>query len=102
VPDLLAVVIVGVGTYVMRAVFIVSLAKKHIPDVVLTALRHVGPAVLGALIVTLLADAEGDVAVGPAEVAGFLAGGAVAYRTRSQIWTLVAGMAVFWLVRGLI
>lgn len=100
--DFAAIVIVGVGTYVMRAVFIVSLAKRRIPEGVLIALRYVGPAVLTALIVTLLADSEGNVGIGPAEVAGFLAGGAVAHRTRSQIWTLVAGMAAFWLVRLLI
>jgi branched-subunit amino acid transport protein len=102
VTDLLAIAIVGIGTYVMRAVFIVSLAKRRIPGAVLTALRYVGSAVLGALIVTLLADSEGNVRVGIPELAGFLAGGFVAYRTRSQIWTLVAGMTMFWVVRALV
>ena len=100
--DLLAIAIVGLGTYVMRAVFIVALAKRRIPEAVLIALRYVGSAVLGALIVTLLADSEGNVGVGLPEVAGFLAGGIVAYRTRSQIGTLVAGMLGFWLVRALL
>lgn len=100
--DLAAVVIVGVGTYVMRAVFIVALAKKRIPETVLIALRYVGSAVLAALVVTLLTDADGNVAIGLPEVAGFLAGGAVAFRTRSQIWTLLAGMVVFWVVRALV
>jgi branched-subunit amino acid transport protein len=102
VGDFLAIAIVGVGTYVMRAVFIVALANKRIPDTVLIALRYVGPAVLTALIVALLTDAEGNVSIGLPEVAGFIAGGLVAYRTRSQIWTLVAGMVVFWLVRALV
>jgi branched-subunit amino acid transport protein len=102
VTDFLAILIVGFGTYVMRAVFIVSLANKRIPPAVLVALRYVGPAVLGALIVTLLADAEGNVAIGLPEVAGFLAGGVVAHRTKNQIWTLLAGMAVFWMVRALV
>jgi branched-subunit amino acid transport protein len=35
-------------------------------------------------------------------VAGFLAGGVVAYWTRNQIWTLVAGMVVFWVVRAFV
>ena len=100
--DLAAVVIVGVGTYVMRAVFIVALAKKRIPETVLIALRYVGSAVLAALVVTLLTDADGNVAIGFPEVAGFLAGGGVAFRTRSQIWTLVAGMVVFWVVRAFV
>jgi branched-subunit amino acid transport protein len=102
VTDLVAIVIVGVGTYVMRALFIVSLAKRRIPEAVLVALRFVGPAVLGALIVALLTDSEGNVAIGLPEVAGFAAGGVVAYRTRNQVWTLLAGMVVFWLVRALV
>ena len=100
--DLLATVVVGFGTYVFRAVFIVALAKRRIPDVVLVALRYVGPAVLGALIVALLTDSEGNVEIGIPEVAAFVAGGFVAHRTRSHIWTLFAGMAVYWAVRALI
>jgi branched-subunit amino acid transport protein len=101
VADFVAIAIVGVGTYVMRAVFIVALANKRIPETVLIALRYVGPAVLTALIVTLLSDEAGNVSIGLPEVAGFLAGGVVAFRTRNQIWTLIAGMAVFWVVRAL-
>ena len=81
--DLLATVVVGFGTYVFRAVFIVALAKRRIPDVVLVALRFVGPAVLGALIVALLTDSEGNVEIGIPEVAAFVAGGFVAHRTRA-------------------
>ena len=100
--DFLAILIVGGGTYLMRAVFIVSLAKKRIPDAVLVPLRYVGAAVLAALIVGLLADAEGEVGIRPAELGGLVAAGVVAHRTRSQVWTLLAGMAVYWLVRALL
>ena len=100
--DFLAVVVVGIGTYISRAVFIVALANKPIPDPVLVALRFVAPAVTAALIVALLTDADGSVAIGPAELAGFAAGGAVAYRTRDHIWTLVAGMAAYWVARGVV
>ena len=58
--DFLATVVVGFGTYVFRAVFIVVLAKRRIPEVVLVALKYVGPAVLGALIVALLTDPRGQ------------------------------------------
>jgi branched-subunit amino acid transport protein len=102
VSDFVAIAFVGIGTYVMRVVFIVALANKRIPEAVLVALRYVGPAVLSALIVTLLADSEGNVEMGLPEVAGFIAGGVVAYRTRGQIWTLFAGMTVFWVVRALV
>lgn len=100
--DFLATAVVGLGTYVFRAVFIVALARRRIPEAVLVALRYVGPAVLAALIVALLTDAEGNVEIGIPEVAAFVVGGAAAYRTRSHIWTLLAGMAVYWVVRALI
>jgi branched-subunit amino acid transport protein len=102
VSDLLATVVVGVGSYVLRAVFIVTLAKRRIPEIVLVALEYVGPAVLGALIVALLTDSEGNVQIGVPEVAAFIGGGVVAWRTRSHIWTLIGGMIVCWLARALI
>jgi branched-subunit amino acid transport protein len=100
--DLLAVVIVGLGTYASRSVFILALANRRIPDPVLVALQFVAPAVLAALIVALLIDSDGNVAVGVPEAAAFLVGGAVAWRTRNHIYTLLAGMGVFWLVRALV
>lgn len=99
--DFLAVLLVGLGTYASRAVFIVALAGRRIPDAVLVALQFVAPAVLSALIVALLIDADGNVAIGIPELSAFVVGGAVAYRTRNHIWTLIAGMAVYWVVRAL-
>jgi len=58
--------------------------------------------VMAALIVALLTDTEGNVGIGIPEVAAFIGGGAVAYRTRNHIWTLLAGMTVYWLVRALL
>lgn len=97
----LAIVAVGIGTYVSRAMFILALAKRRIPDPVLVALQFVAPAVLGALIVALLTDESGSVAIGVPELAAFVAGGAVAYKSRNHIFTLVVGMTVFWVVRAL-
>lgn len=100
--DFLAMVAVGVGTYLSRGIFILSLANRRIPDAVLVALQFVAPAVLGALIVALSIDNDGSVAIGVPEVAAFVAGGAVAFKTRSHVFTLIVGMGVFWLVRALI
>ena len=57
--------------------------------------------VLGALIVALLTDSEGNVEIGIPEVAAFVAGGFVAHRTRATSG-LLAGMAVYWAMRALI
>lgn len=93
---------VGVGTYITRAVFILALAKKRIPDHVLVALSFVGPAVLGALVIAVLIDGDGQVAIGVPEAVALLVGGLVAYKTRSHILTLVVGMVVFWVLRALV
>lgn len=100
--DFLVILVVGLGTYASRAVFILALANRRIPDPVLVALQYVAPAVLASLIVALLIDGDGNVAIGIPETAAFVVGGAVAYRTRKHIYTLIAGMTVFWLVRAVL
>lgn len=99
---LIATLVVGIGTYLSRAVFILALAKKRIPDGVLLALQFVAPAVLASLVIALLINDDGSVALGAPELAGLVVGGGVAYRTRNHILTLLAGMVVFWVVRALI
>jgi branched chain amino acid efflux pump len=99
--DFMAIVAVGVGSYLFRGIFILALAKKKIPDSVVVVLQFVAPAVLAALIVGLLIDSDGNVAIGVPEVSAFVVGGAVAYKTHDHIFTLIAGMGVFWLVRAL-
>ena len=84
-PDLAAILLVGVGTYASRAVFILALANRKIPDAVLVSLQFVAPAVLAALIVTLLIDPDGNVAIGIPEAAAFAVGGGVAWRTKNQV-----------------
>lgn len=98
----LATVVVGMGTYLSRSIFILALARRRIPDPVLVALQFVAPAVLGALIVALLIDEDGSVTIGIPEVAALAVGAGVAYKTRNHILTLVAGMGVFWIVRALV
>jgi branched-subunit amino acid transport protein len=102
VTAFLATLLVGVGTYVSRALFIVVLARKRIPDPILVMLQFVAPAVLGALIVALLINGDGSVAIGVPEVTALAVGGFVTYKTRNHILTLVVGMVVYWVVRALV
>ena len=94
-----ATLVVGIGTYITRAVFILALAKRRIPDGVLLALQFVAPAVLASLIVDLLINGDGGVALGVPEVIALLVGGFVAFKTRNHILTLIVGMTVFWVLR---
>lgn len=95
---LVATVVVGAGTYLMRSSFIHALAGREFPPTVREALRYVAPAVMAALVISLGFD--GSTEVGWAEVAALVVGGVVGWRTRSLPWVLVAGMVTLWLVRA--
>ncbi|MDP5053228.1 MAG: AzlD domain-containing protein [Congregibacter sp.] len=92
----LAIMLAGLGTYLSRALFIVALAERRFPPLALRALEYVAPAVMGALIVSMLTTSEGEVMLGSPELAGLTCAAAVAYKTRNHIYTLLTGMLVFW------
>lgn len=98
----IATLVAGAGTYLSRSVFVLALARRRIPDAVLVTLQFVAPAVLGALVVTLLIDESGSVAIGIPEVTALAVGGAVTYKTRNHILTLAVGMTVYWVMRALL
>lgn len=98
----LATVVVGIGTYLSRSVFILALAKRRIPDAVMVTLQFVAPAVLGALVIALLIGDDGSVAIGIPESSALAIGGFVAYRTRNHILTLIVGMSAFWVLRAVL
>jgi branched-subunit amino acid transport protein len=100
--NFLAIVIVGIGTYIFRAAFIVGFAERELSAGFVRALEFVGPAVLSALVVALLVGESGGVELGVQEVAGLLAGGLVGWKTRNLIYTVLAGMIVFWLLGALL
>lgn len=94
--NLVAIVLTGIGSYLTRAAFIVALADRSLPPRVERALEFVGPAVLSALVITLMVDETGQVAAGVPEVAALVVGALVAWRIRSLLAVVAAGMAVFW------
>jgi branched-subunit amino acid transport protein len=98
----LAILATGAGTYFSRSIFILALAHRPIPPNVRRALEYVGPAVLGALIVTMLTTPEGTVRMGPAELSALVLSAGVALKTRNHIYTLLVGMGVFWSVGALL
>ncbi len=97
----LIILVVGIGTYVMRALFIVALANRRIPPAVVEALEFVAPAVLTALIVSLLVNPDGSANAGWVEIVALVAGGATVYKTRSLLLAGTVGMTVFWVLRAL-
>lgn len=93
----LAIVLTGIGSYATRAVFIVALAERTLPRRVEQGLEYVGPAVLSALVVTLMIDETGDLTAGIPEFAALAVAALVAWRVRNLLAVVVAGMSVFWL-----
>lgn len=88
----ITVLAVGAGTLVLKAVGPVGVAGRELPPRAASLLSMVGPAILGALVVTE-AFAHGRSLVVDARIAG-VAGGAVAVLLRAPLWVVVVAGAV--------
>lgn len=97
-----AVLSVGMITYASRAGLIVFLADRPLPPNITRALRYVGPAVLSALTVNLIAGGRGIDGVEFVEVAALAVSIVVAAVTRNLIAALAAGMSTLWLLLWLL
>ena len=97
-----AVLAIGLITYTSRAGLIVFLADRPLPANVTRALRYVGPAVLSALTVNLIAGGKGASGVEVAEVAAIAVAIVVASFTRNLIAALGAGMLTLWVIEWVI
>ena len=93
-----AVLAIGLITYTSRAGLIVFLADRPLPANITRALRYVGPAVLSALTINLIAGGKGASGVEAAEVAAIVAAMVVAWTTRNLIAALGAGMVTLWVI----
>ena len=93
---LLTIVLMGLGSYAMRAVFILLLAGRTFPPLALQALEYVAPSVMGALVVTMLLNPEAGSLPSSAEWAGLLTAAVVAVLSRNHVYVLVSAMGVYW------
>jgi branched-subunit amino acid transport protein len=93
-----AVLAIGAITYTSRAGLIVFLADRPLPANVTRALRYVGPAVLSALTVNLIAGGKGASGIEAVEIAALVAAMVVAWSTRNLIAALGVGMVTLWVV----
>jgi branched-subunit amino acid transport protein len=105
--DLLIVAGMALVTYATRYTMIVALGSGPVlendetgPSLFRRWLRYVPPAVLAALIVPPVLAPEGRIELG-IPVWATIVGALVAWRTRSALWTILSGMAVFWALRTL-
>ena len=97
----LVMIIIGSLTFATRLSFIALLERINLPVSFQRALRFVPLAALSAIIAPELGYYNNVLALSPTNprlLAGIVAT-VVAWRTKSVIWTIVAGMVVFWLLK---
>ncbi len=93
---LVAVLVVAVSTYLMRASLIVLLAGVTIPPSIERGLRYVGPATLAALAMNLAFGGEGGLHVRWIELVALVVAGLVTAWRRQLIVSMVAAMLTLW------
>lgn len=101
--ELLVLAAIGVGTYAMRAVFLVT-ARSEPPAAVARLLPYVGPAVLAAIVLPAVLAPRGTVSA--AESLPALGAAAVSWllwrRTASLPLALFGGLGTWWLAGALL
>jgi branched-subunit amino acid transport protein len=100
--EFLAFAVAGAGTYFMRSVFIIRGANTSLPTALEQGLKYVGPAVLSSLVAVSVAQGAGIMGViGPRpETIGMVACVVVAWWRKNVVLTVVVGLAVVWLLQG--
>jgi branched-subunit amino acid transport protein len=97
-------IILGLLTFGLRLSFVLLLERWQPPELVTRALRFVPVAVLTAIFIPEILLYNGSLALAPLNPRLFagLAAILIAWKTRSALWTITAGMAIFWLAAWLI
>ena len=95
------VLIVGVGTFLMRASLVTALAGVTIPERVERTLRLVAPAVLAAIVAQSLFLDDGSARSFSSWHVGGLVAALAVWRTNSVGLALATGMSAHWLVLAL-
>jgi branched-subunit amino acid transport protein len=95
-----AIILSAVGTYSMRAAFLVAAPRMaDLPSGVQRALRQIPPAALAAIVVPELLRPNGELDFWQPELGAGLLAALVFWRTRSTALTLVIGMSAVAILR---
>lgn len=91
-------------TFSVRYVPLVVVGRAQLPPRVARALRYVPVAVLTAILVpaALMPTGELDISLSNAALIGSVASALIAWKTRSLLLTIVLGMVIFLVWRGLV
>ncbi|MFN8414666.1 MAG: AzlD domain-containing protein [Anaerolineales bacterium] len=91
---------IGLGTFLLRFVFIYLFGKIAMPDWLSRALRFVPAAALAALVFPALTHPAGhfDFSLHNFRMLAGLGGALVAWKTRNVLLTILVGMILLWLL----
>jgi branched-subunit amino acid transport protein len=92
--------VIGLGTFLLRFLFIYLFGKIAMPEWLSRALRFVPAAALAALVFPALTHPAGhlDLSLQNFRLLAGLGGAMVAWRTRNVLLTILAGMLLLWLM----
>jgi branched-subunit amino acid transport protein len=97
----LAIVLAGVGTFAMRASFLLAARRlADVPPGVQRVLRQIPPAALASIVVPAFLRPDGDLGIHPELAAGALAA-LVGWKTKSTALTLAVGLGALVALREL-
>ena len=91
---------IGLGTFLLRFLFIYLFGKIEMPDWLRRALRFVPSAALAALVFPALTHPAGhlDLSMHNVRLLAGLGGALVAWKTRNVLLTILVGMALLWIL----
>ena len=94
---------IGLGTFLLRFVFIYLFGKIEMPDWLRRALRFVPAAALAALVFPALTHPAGqlDLSMQNFRLLAGLGGAIIAWRTRNVLLTILIGMILLWILEML-
>jgi len=93
-------VVIGLGTFLLRFLFIYLFGKIAMPDWLIRALRFVPAAALAALVFPALSHPSGhlDLSLHNLRLLAGLGGAIAAWKTRNVLLTILVGMALLWIL----
>jgi branched-subunit amino acid transport protein len=96
------VILSGVGTYAMRASFLVFAHRlTDVPPSVQRLLRQIPPAALASIVVPALLRPHGEIEVWQPRLLAGLVAGLIAWKTRNIALTLAVGIGLVMLIDAL-
>ena len=95
-------VVIGLGTFLLRFLFIYLFGKIEMPDWLSRALRFVPAAALAALVFPALTHPAGhlNLSLHNFRLLAGLGGAVVAWKTRNVLLTILAGMVLLWILEA--